>query len=151
MPAAAKEPRVITFPRPHAQPLRRRRPGATPGAIEARLTMLSRLAPTGALSVLVVTLDPDIGDEGRREVEAVVRQQTRPTDYAAPISASQVGVVLQGAAALRAAAVSARIGAALRRSGVVRPGAVMVSAATGTGRNGITLLLAATSWLPDCG
>ena len=126
-----------------------------------RLRIVGELAPKAPLSFLAVEVAglyavnvAALEETGASLLEAVAhatRALTRSTDIVGHVSASSLGVVLQGAGETAAGAAAARLTRALNEIACDWRGAsVRVSAATGTGVNAMALFAAALDGGDDC-
>ena len=123
----------------------------------ARLTLLGQLAPAGPLSLIAITihglaeLEPHDWRTPAHVVDAVGRQAlglVRATDLLGRLSNASYGLVLQGAAGARAAAMADELTELLRELPVGQaPIEIVVSAVTGTGVNADLLPRAAVESL----
>lgn len=155
--------RVINFPgtrqtpapvTAHTAPSRKRaarRSMAGHRTLMRALDHLAEIAEDAPLSFLLVQVDNarsvDIG-----AVLALSQASISPMDRAAVYGPTQVGIILQGAGATRAAQTASLLEHRINASGVLpeRSG-VRVSAATGTGENALVLPQAAVTSFDDCG
>lgn len=126
-------------------------------ALMDRLATVGELAPRAPLSFVAVRIEDaeDLTPAERGQLEKAVagrlRELTRATDMVGRLEDDSFGIVLQGAGATAAGAVSCRLAHHLNRlAELPRTAAVVVSAATGTGANAETLAVAAMDSFEVC-
>ena len=135
---------------PRRRPVARTTAGRGRAALRRYLYSLSELAPEAPLSFLLVQVLP-AGDAPLDHALHAVETMIRPTDRAAHYEEGQIGVVLQGAGAERASAMAALMAQGLLQPGVLpRHASVLISPATGIGRNALALPAAAASTFQEC-
>lgn len=148
--------RIRRLPASAPIPFRNRRSGkvlANRAALFDRLTKVAELAPNAPLSFVVVKVDGlsevnrdcgwDAGSECLQLVEREVATVVRATDTAGRLTGTTFGIVCQGSGSTAAGAVAARLNYRINRVLPPRPVSVRVSAASGLGINGSTLVAAA--------